>query len=213
MQIAYWTMDDVNLDWAKQTAASRGATLTPMTAAGVEPETPFDAVLYDMDHTDPLHGRMVIAELLSHPAMIPVGLHGYSLSDEDVAALQAHGVVVSPLLTPQMVWTLCQAATPSHVFDAADAGDQTEQHEAMDDLASFCESVRALAARAHQLVRRAADSAGIASFEIDEILEWIGRIDARLHQYRRQHEQRFQELHSWVIQLRSRIESLPELTR
>jgi hypothetical protein len=94
MQIAYLTTDDVNLDWAAQTASECGAPLAPFPPDCVMPNGAFAAVLYDLDHYDSQRGQAVLTELLSRPAPLP-GLHGYSLGDKEMAALQANGVIVS----------------------------------------------------------------------------------------------------------------------
>jgi hypothetical protein len=208
MQIAYLTTDDVNLSWAARTASECGAMLTPVLLEGVMPNGRFGAVLYDLDHQDPQQGKAVLADLLSNPPSLPVGLHGYSLGDEEMASLSANGVVVSQPFDPELVRSLCRAAGCSPAATAISVDDGLGSPGESDDPVTLCASVRSLAAECYRTVPRPAGTPIASPGEVAELLQRIDQLGQHVDQFRRLHKLQLGELRSWLGSLRRRIESL-----
>jgi hypothetical protein len=207
MQIAYLTTDEVNLDGAAQTASECGAALAPLPLEGVMPGGPYAAVLFDLDHYDSQRGRAILMELLSRPTPLPVGLHGYSLAYEEMAALRANGVVVSQHFDPEMVRTLCRAADRSQSIVPVLVEDHQDSSKRVDDPSTLCAAVRSLASRSYLVVRQATGSP-VAHGEVAMLLEQIDHLEQQVDQFRRLHKVPLEDVQSWIRSLRRRVGSL-----
>lgn len=94
MRIAYLTTDEVNEDLAFQLADECGVILFPLSAHAAASDGRPDAVLYDWDSLPPDLREETLLASLANPSSCPVGVHGFSLDEEEVEALHQDGVAV-----------------------------------------------------------------------------------------------------------------------
>ena len=78
MRIAYFTSDEVNLDWAQRWASTCGCEVIAMSPSD-SPNGDCDATIYDLDFLLPTYGEEVLSVLLSRPLPSPAAVHSYNL--------------------------------------------------------------------------------------------------------------------------------------
>jgi hypothetical protein len=111
MLMTYLTIDQVNLDLARQLAVQWGAALEPQEPRDL-PAAPPDVMLYDLDCLPDDLRQRTLAGLLARPVASVVGVHSYGLDDAQVERLARNGVVVTRRLGPALFLLLRAAALP-----------------------------------------------------------------------------------------------------
>jgi hypothetical protein len=110
MRIAYWSLDEVNQDYALDLAQTYGVTLCPVSPRDEPLDGRFDAVLFDLD-SSLSHGSRAL-----DPENLPISsgrlaVHSYSLATAQEQTLRQRGIAVFERLGPE-------------VFEALVKGDQ-----------------------------------------------------------------------------------------
>jgi hypothetical protein len=106
-QVIYVAHDEVNQFWLQQQADQRGVPLVLLTLRDLVPEGEHGGVLLDWDSLDQERREALLGHLLSHPGSARIGLHSYSLSEQDAEDLRRKGVAVLERLDPEAVhWLL-----------------------------------------------------------------------------------------------------------
>jgi hypothetical protein len=93
MRIAYWSLDEVNQDYAVDLAQVFGVTLCPVSPRDEPLDGQFDAVLFDLDSSRG-HGSRAL-----DPESLPVSsgrlaVHSYCLSRAQARTLRQRGIAV-----------------------------------------------------------------------------------------------------------------------
>ena len=205
--IGYVGRDEVNRQSAARAAEDCGATLIDLSRPFDGAAGRFDALIHDLDHVDAGSAAAIIGELLSRPALVPVAVHGYNLDDDEIAQLDAHGVVVARRFDPELIRALCRAHGRSPTA-TPEPPDSTSQ-EATDDPAVFCGMVRTLATDTHRAAHSgaAATSNGIAC-GIAELREGMSQLQQQLDRFRGEHKLAFEDLQRWLDSLRRCVEAV-----
>jgi len=106
-QVICVTHDEVNQFWLQQQADERGVPLVLLTLRDLVPGGEHAAVLLDWDSLDPERREALLSRLLMRPGSTRIGLHSYSLNEQDAADLRRKGVAVLERLDPEAVhWLL-----------------------------------------------------------------------------------------------------------
>jgi hypothetical protein len=151
---------------------------------------------------DTQRGRAVVSELLSRPAPFPVAVHGYGLEDEEMAALQSNGVIVSQKLNAELVRALCRASERSPAAAPQPPGCDSREASDLDDPAVLCRMVRSLATHAHRTIRRSSlGTDSVMPDEIGELMQRIIELQQLLNRFRRQHHLALEALQRWLDSL------------
>jgi hypothetical protein len=151
---------------------------------------------------DSQRGRAVVSELLSRPAPFPVAVHGYGLEDEEMAVLQANGVIVSQKFNAELVRALCRASERSPAAGPEPPGGDSQEASGSDDPAVLCGMVRSLATHAHRTLRRSSlGTPNVMPDEIGELMERIIQLQQLLDRFRHQHHLALEDLQRWLDNL------------
>jgi hypothetical protein len=120
-QLIYHTIDPVNLDTLRDFAEAFGLE--------VEDRQPREhlagpaAILVDADFwwTTPGERRQGIEELIRLDATLPVAVHGWQLSDEEIGLLRDNGILASDRLDAELIRRIADeiAAMPAVAGEAA----------------------------------------------------------------------------------------------
>jgi hypothetical protein len=202
IRIASHTADEVNLESATQAARECGASLSRLAYPVARPSGAFAAVLHDLDHMDSQRGRAVVSELLSRPASFAAAVHGYGLEDEEMAILQANGVIVSQEFNAELVRALCRASEHSPAAGLEPPGRDSQEASDSDDPAVLCGMVRSLARHAHRTLRQSSlGTPNVIPDEIGELIERFIQLQQFLDRFRRQHHLALEDLQRWLDNL------------
>src|SRR5262245_49347500 len=86
-QAIYITHDQVNQFWLQQQADEHGVPLVLLTLRDLVPDGEHAAVLLDWDSLDHERREALLGRLLSRRGNARIGLHSYSLHEQDAADL------------------------------------------------------------------------------------------------------------------------------
>jgi hypothetical protein len=101
------THDEVNQFWLQQQADEHGVPLALLTLRDLVPAEEYTTILLDWDSLDQERREALLGRLLSRPGSVRIGLHSYSLADQDAEDLRSKGVAVLERLDPEAVhWLL-----------------------------------------------------------------------------------------------------------
>jgi len=104
--VAYVSHDPLNSSDTEALLAARGACMAPLWLRDPRPNGEYAAVLYDFDFLPPADRERILKELTAAPLTGRRGVHGHSLEDEQIEALEARGVVAARALTPGLIGRL-----------------------------------------------------------------------------------------------------------
>ena len=99
-KLAYVTHDCVNESFVAGRLEQRDTAFSPLTLRDAVAGGEFDRILLDWDFLDPEGREALLARLLADAEPGTVGLHSYSFSADDAAALRGKGVAVFGRLDP-----------------------------------------------------------------------------------------------------------------
>jgi len=87
----YVTHDEVNPCWLQQQADEHRVPLVLLTLRDLVPDEEHGPVLLDWDSLDHERREAFLGRLLSHPSNARIGLHSYSLNEQDAEDLRRKG--------------------------------------------------------------------------------------------------------------------------
>jgi hypothetical protein len=100
--------------WLQQRADERGVPLVLLTLRDLVPDGEHGAVLLDWDSLDQERREELLSRLLSRPGSARIGLHSYSLNEQDAENLRRKGVTVLERFDPEAVhWLLGNGRGPT----------------------------------------------------------------------------------------------------
>jgi len=102
MSIAYLTVDQVNQSLAQEWSAHVALNVEILMPRDGYPDSCYTALVVDLDYLPAELRGEVLAELLRSPLARPTAVHGYNLTDEQIATLKGHGVIVHRRLSPKL---------------------------------------------------------------------------------------------------------------
>jgi hypothetical protein len=102
-KLAYVTHDPVNESCVAGRLEGRDTNFSPLTLRDAVAGGDFDRILFDWDSLDPEGREALLARLLAGAERGTVGLHSYSLVEDDAADLRGKGVAVFERLDPDAI--------------------------------------------------------------------------------------------------------------
>jgi hypothetical protein len=133
-----------------------------------------------------------------------VAVHSYNLQDEEVAALQARGVVVARRIEPEVTQHLCRVAGSPPNPDEDSHASEAEG----DDAGAIGAQVRSLASAAYRILPRdGGRPAAVSPDAINQVLEQLDQLQRRIGRLQQVHSLRLGEFQRWASNLRRLIEA------
>jgi hypothetical protein len=109
MRIAYLNKDEVNREIVARIAARFGAVICNLGNGDARSDIGAEAVLYNLDDMPRDLRPAVLQGLTRSTQDLAVGVHGYDLRDDEIAALRGNGVAASQRLDSDLVRNLWKA--------------------------------------------------------------------------------------------------------